>query len=138
MGNKKDWTQLLGCMAKSLIRYISRFKMISLFFSTCVCGFFFFLRVTHHLINIAAEDPAGLLLYMQHQVSVKINFVAVCLQWKHSQMEALHITIFTLVSLKRHSAYVRDLQIYTWRQSSCQKWFIFHYLWICRSLMRKA
>lgn len=64
MGNKKDWTQLLGCMAKSLIRYISRFKMISLFVSTSVGGFFFFPRVTDHLVNIAAEDPAGFLLYV--------------------------------------------------------------------------
>lgn len=114
VGNiKEDWTQLLGCMATSLIHYIWKFKMISLFFSTSVCGFFFFPRGAHHLVDIAAEDPAGFLFYVQYQVSVKIDFMAVCLQWKHSQTEALHMTIFTPVSLKRHSTYARDLPRYT-------------------------
>lgn len=71
---------MLGCLAKSLLSYISKLKNFSLFFSAAVCGFFFFPRVTHHLVNIAAEDPAGFLFYVEDQVSVKVDFVAVRLQ----------------------------------------------------------
>lgn len=118
---KEDWPWLLGCLARSLISYISKCKIIVICFIPFVCGFFFFPRVTYHLVNIAAEDPAGLLLYVEHQVSVKVDFMAICLQWKHRQMGfPLHITMFNTVSLRRHSIF-RDAQIYTWRQNSCQK-----------------
>lgn len=60
---EEDGTKLLGYVAKSLISYISNFKIISLFFTTSVCCFFF-ARVTYHLVDIAAEDPAGFLFYV--------------------------------------------------------------------------
>lgn len=61
---KEDWTWLLGCLARSLLSYISKSKIIVISFTPFVCGFLFFPRVTYHLVNIAAEDPAGLLLYV--------------------------------------------------------------------------